>query len=118
VNPNNEPPATVAAKPDGPILFTIDEVAARFRVSRRTLQAHVRQYPYYRVLGRRKLFTEADISRLYETLPCPSSSSPLARAKLRTGQYVAPISGDTLTEALKLASEQTPPRSYIDGREK
>ena len=34
-------------------LFTIDEVAARFRVSRRTLQAYIRSYPLYRLLGRR-----------------------------------------------------------------
>jgi hypothetical protein len=33
-------------------LLTIDEVAARFRVSRRTLQAHIRRHPYYRLLGR------------------------------------------------------------------
>jgi hypothetical protein len=43
-------------------LFTVDEVADRFRVSRRTLQAHIRRYAYYRVLGRRKIagvsFTE------------------------------------------------------------
>ena len=44
------------------MLFTIEEVAARFRVSRRTLQSHIRQYPFYRVLGRRKLSTEADIA--------------------------------------------------------
>jgi hypothetical protein len=55
-------------------LFTLEEVAARFRVSRRTLQDFVRIHPYYRRLGRRKLFTEADIARLYEALPCSNSS--------------------------------------------
>jgi hypothetical protein len=57
-----------------PKLFTVEEVAARFRVSRRSFQSFIRQYPYYRTFGRRKLFTEADIAHLYEALPCPSSS--------------------------------------------
>ena len=47
-------------------LYTLEEVAERFRVSRRTLQDFLRDHPYYRTLGRRKLFTEADITRLYE----------------------------------------------------
>jgi len=55
--------------------FTLEEVAERFRVSRRTLQDFLRTHPYYRRLGRRKLFTEADISRLYESLACPPSRS-------------------------------------------
>jgi hypothetical protein len=52
-----------------PNLFTAEEVALRFRVSRRVLQAHLRTNPHYRLLGRQKLFTEADIARLYESLP-------------------------------------------------
>src|SRR4051794_17785004 len=55
-------------------MFTIDEVAALFRVSRRTFQAHIRSYPFSRVLGRRKLFPEADTPRLYEALSSPSNS--------------------------------------------
>jgi hypothetical protein len=53
----------------------MEEVAERFRVSRRTLQAHLRQHSYYRNVRRRKLFTEMDIALLYEALQCPSSSS-------------------------------------------
>src|SRR6185369_15351294 len=56
-------------------LFTLDEVAATFRVSSRTMRDHVRRYPFYRLLGGRKLFTRADIRALYEALECPSSSS-------------------------------------------
>jgi integrase len=52
----------------------MDEVAAHFPVSRRSFQAHIRQFPYYRSLGRRKLFTKTDIQKLYEALPCRSSS--------------------------------------------
>src|SRR5450759_5272540 len=85
-----------------PKLFTVEEVAARFRVSRRSLQAHIRQHPYYRTLGRRKLFTEADIGRLYEALPCPSTSFRPAKARPRTGASGAPISKSLLTEAQEL----------------
>ncbi len=38
-------------------LFTLEEVAERFHVSRRRLQDFVRDHRYYRTLGRRKLFT-------------------------------------------------------------
>jgi len=86
------------------MLYTLEEVAERFRVSRRTLQDFLRAYPYYRKLGRRKLFTEADIVRLYEALPCPSSSSRRARANRPIGRSAAPTSAGTLTEALRLAS--------------
>jgi hypothetical protein len=58
--------------------------------------------------GRTKLFTDADILRLIEALPCPSSSS--RRAKARTGRSGGRISGGTLTEALALASERSPPK--------
>jgi hypothetical protein len=53
--------------------FTLDEVASRFRVSSATLEAFLQNYPYYRICGSRKLFTEEDIIRLYEALPRPSS---------------------------------------------
>src|SRR5450759_4793623 len=85
-----------------PKLFTVAEVAARFRVSRRSLQAHLRQHPYYRTLGRRKLFTEPDIARLFEALPCPSVSSRPAKARPRIGASGAPISKSLLTEAQEL----------------
>ena len=53
-------------------LLTLDEVAKKFRVSRRTMQEYIKLHPYYRVLGRRKLFGEADISRLFEALGRPA----------------------------------------------
>jgi DNA-binding transcriptional MerR regulator len=89
-------------------LFTLEEVAARFRVSRRTLQAHIRKYPHYRTLGRRKLFTEADIARLYEALPCPSSSNLRVKARRRTTALEAPTSESMLTEARALVTERQP----------
>jgi excisionase family DNA binding protein len=99
-------------------LFTIEEVAARFRVSRRTLQAHIRRFPFYRLLGRRKLFTEADIARLYEALPCPSPSNRRAKAARRSTASGAPTSASMLTEALALLNEKQPTASVVAGSTK
>jgi excisionase family DNA binding protein len=99
-------------------LYTVEEVAARFRVSRRTLQAHIRRFPFYRLLGRRKLFTEADIARLYEALPCPSNSNRRVRAERRTTASGAPISESLLTEALALLTEKQPTASAAGGSTK
>src|SRR5262249_46076515 len=84
--------------------LTLEEVAQLFRVSRRTMQKFIRDHPFYRTLGRRKIFSQADVVRLYEALACPSNLSLPARARRRTGRSAAPTSADTLTEALKLAS--------------
>ena len=75
----------------------MEEVAELFRVSRRTLQAHLRHHPYYRTLGRRKLFTEMDIARLYEALPCPSNSP--ADTAVLTGTSAAPSVASLWTRA-------------------
>src|SRR5436190_4128332 len=87
-------------------LLTLEQVAERFHVSRRTLQDFLRSHPgdppYFRTLGRRKLFSEADLSRLWEALPCRSNSSRHAKAKARTGRSGAPISRSMWTEAAEL----------------
>jgi hypothetical protein len=86
----------------------MDQVAERLHKSRRWLQDFLRGRDIGRLAGRTKLFTDADILRLIEALPCPSSSS--RRASRRTGRSAARISGGTLTEALALASERSPPK--------
>jgi hypothetical protein len=93
------------------ILFTIDELAARLHKSRRWLQAFLRGRDIGRLAGRTRLFTEGDVARLIQELPCPSSSSRPGKTKARIGQSAARISGGTLIEALALASERLPPRS-------
>ena len=55
--------------------ITMVQCAERLHVSRRTLQDLIREYPFYRLAGRRKLFTEDDFHRLLEALPCPSNTS-------------------------------------------
>src|SRR5262249_57779243 len=92
--------------------FTLDEVAERFRVSRRTLQDFLRDHPYYRNLGRRKLFTEADITRLYEALPCPSSSTESEEAP--TGTSAAPSEASLWTRAVELLKDQQRRRSALN----
>jgi len=101
-----------------PRFYTIEEVARLFRVSRRTLQGYLRQHPYYRILGRRKLFTEADITRLYESLPCPSNSNRHAKARRHITASGAPTSESLLTEALALLTERQPTVSAAGGSTK
>jgi hypothetical protein len=92
-------------------LYTLDEVAAMFHVSRRTMHDYVRRHPFYRKLGSRKLFTRYDIRALYEALECPSNSSDERVA--RTGTCTE------LSEASLFARAQellTPKRRKQSGR--
>ena len=49
----------------------MEETAAHLRVSRRWLQDFIQQHPFYRLAGRKKLFTPADITALLEAFPRP-----------------------------------------------
>ena len=51
-------------------LFTIDETAEQLRVSRRWLQDFIKRWPFYKIAGRRKVFTPQDIILLHAKLPC------------------------------------------------
>jgi excisionase family DNA binding protein len=90
--------------------LTMEEVAALLKISRRTLQKLLRGRPCGRLAGRQRRFTEAEILRWYMELPCPSD---LSRRKVRAKATTSGgrISGSTLTEALRLASERLPPKS-------
>src|SRR5262245_39419140 len=85
-------------------LFTLQEVAATFRVSPRTMHEYVRRHPFYRVLGGRKLFTHSDIKSLYEALPCPSSSSEDVAA--HTGICTAPSEASQYARAQELLTKR------------
>src|SRR5258707_15480148 len=80
-----------------------------FRVSPRTMKAYVRQHPFYRVLGARKLFTHADLKALYEALECPSSSSEDQGA--RTGTCMALSEASAYARAQELLTKKQPKRS-------
>ena len=65
-------------------VYTMDEVAERLHKSRRWLQDFIQRYPFYRLAGRTKLFTEGDIARLIEG-QAPEAHPAPAKAKRRTG---------------------------------
>ena len=87
-------------------LYTMVQVAERLHKSRRWLQSFLRDHPYYRLAGRSKVFTEADITKLVESLPCPSNSYRPVKASRRTSRSAAHTLKSTLTEALELANER------------
>ena len=47
-----------------PKLYTIAEAAEHFRVSRRVFQGYIAKWPFYRMLGQTKLFTDSDLDAL------------------------------------------------------
>jgi excisionase family DNA binding protein len=98
---------TVSQLADEPRFLTLDEVAAYFRVSKRTMLEYVRQHPYYRMIGKRKLFTQADVLALEESLKCPSNSAPQSRGERRTSRYAEPTSEFTSTDLLKHLTERS-----------
>jgi hypothetical protein len=58
-----------------PKLYTLAETAAIFRVSKRVFAQFIADKPFYRTIGRAKLFTDQDISQLYEAMKGPSKST-------------------------------------------
>jgi hypothetical protein len=61
-----------------PKLYTLAETAAIFRVSKRVFAGFIADKPFYRTIGRAKLFTDRDIAQLYEVMGSPSKSSNAA----------------------------------------
>lgn len=90
-------------------LYTLDEAAERFRVSRRTFVDFIKLHPFYRILGKRKLFTEGDLLALYEALQCPSNSSAVKAA--RTGTSEAPPAASWSARLQALTTAKPPRRS-------
>src|SRR5262245_43130408 len=96
----------------------MDEVAAKLRISRRFLQTMIRSHPYYRLAGRKKLFTDEDVSRLIEAMPCPGNSSRPVPARRSTGTSGANISESLWTTARELLKGERQARSSIPGEDK
>lgn len=80
------------------MIFQMEEVAAQLGKSRRWLQDFLRDRPYGRMAGRKRLFTESDVATLIEELPCPSSSVRRAPANRRIGPSGGNTSGSALTK--------------------
>lgn len=55
-------------------VYTMEEAAARLRISRRALQELVKRFPFYALNGNRKLFSEEDLGALWESMRPHSSS--------------------------------------------
>jgi hypothetical protein len=88
-------------------LLTMDEAAKELRVSRRWFQDFIQDYPYYRKVGRKKLFTAEDVARLIGALPpCPGSSSRPSKAKRRIGTSAANTSESLWTTARELLKNE------------
>ncbi|MGJ0394562.1 MAG: hypothetical protein ACR650_17760 [Methylocystis sp.] len=51
----------------------MEEAADKLMVSRRTLQKLIKKAPYYRIAGKKKVFTEDDVYRLIQSLPSPEN---------------------------------------------
>src|SRR6185295_6170471 len=93
-------------------MLTTEEVSKRLHKSPRWLQDFLRRNPwgrdgrpFFRLAGRTKLFTDADILRILEALPCPSNSFPRARVRRRSGTYEAPTSDNLWIEAQRLTGK-------------
>ncbi len=88
-----------------PRLYTLTEAAGIFRVSRRVFAEYISDKPFYRTLGKAKLFTDQDLSQLYEALNCPSNSNSGPTPK--TGTCAEPSEA---SESARLAALMTKPR--------
>ena len=64
-----------------PLLYTMDEAAEMLRIKRRRLQMLLHDYPFYRMIGRRKLFTHGDIEKIIEALPRPGELRTMKSAR-------------------------------------
>src|SRR5215475_2018115 len=92
---------------------TLEEAAAHFRVSRRFFTGFIALHPFYREIGRRKLFFPDDIRRITEALkrPCPSRSDRRAKAKTQTMKSVERSTESTLNELRALLTGAKPKKS-------
>src|SRR5262245_66475107 len=95
-------------------LFTLKEVAQKFRVSERTLREFLKQYPFYRKLRGRRLFTVSDIHQLYEALQCPSNSKSAAIP----GTSTAPSEASVSARLRALLTERQQRRSASNAKPK
>lgn len=90
-----------------PDVFTMPEAADRLRISRRSLQELIKDYPHYMQNGVKKLFSADDILALMQAMrqeadKCRSSSIHRAPVKAHIGRFVGRSSGSTLIEAQRL----------------
>ena len=109
--------------------FTMDEAAGVLRISRRSLQDLVKRHHFYYPNGRRKLFTESDITALREAMrreaeeqrernKCPSNSFRRVPGKPLIGRSGARTSGPMWTELQRRLTELRQQGSLSSGKTK
>lgn len=99
-------PETLNVRMPAPPL-TLDEAAAHFRVKRRFFQDVIAKFPFYRTLGRRKLFFPDDIERITDSLNRPSTAGTGAQRKRRFAAPAAPSAESTLNELRELLASRS-----------
>ena len=104
---------------------TIDEAAAVLRKGPRWLASWLKAHPvdrcgepFYHLAGRTKLFTDRDIDRIRENLPCPSPSARLVHQNHQTTRFAAPTSASMLNEARELLTRSSLPGSKSRSNER
>ena len=104
---------------------TINEAAAILRKGPRWLTSWLKAHPvdrhgepFYHLAGRTKLFTDRDIDRIRENLPCPSPFDRRARQNRQATRYAAPTSESVLNEARALltGSSHSRSKSRLNGK--
>lgn len=93
-------------------VYTLDETAAKLRVSRQTMMTLIRQYPHYSKCGRVYRFSEADILAIWEAIRSEREPvAPLRRASSK--RYPRPRSSESAELARLLTGK---PRKRIEQR--
>jgi hypothetical protein len=105
-----------APRDDLPYKRACDLAEIVFPVSEAVILALARKYGVGRKMGRSIVFSNQDIERLYEVLPCPSGSSVVPDR--RTGSSAAPSGESALKKALGLLTDGSPKRSGRSARAK
>ena len=78
-----------------------------FPVAEAVLLRCAREHRVGKMMGRTRIFSEADCRSLYEALPCHSTSFHLGKENHRTGQSVERTLASELTELRELLTEKS-----------
>lgn len=87
-----------------PTILTMNEAAERLRISRRSLQDLIKKHPHYAANGRKKLFSESDLTALWEAMRCHSSS--LGAETRGTGTFAVPSEARLYSRARELTAKK------------
>lgn len=95
----------------GPIFRTARQLVAdgTFPIPQSTLLRHAKACGIGKKAGRNVIFSEADIPKLYQAFPCPSSSSGVQSPHI--GSCVGPSGVKALKKAQALMTKSVPKKS-------